>query len=250
MAHQGVPDEAKKDVFHGTHPRSFENLDFRAPKKDAPLMNDGDIIAQTIHLAHDVSRKQDGLANGSLRLNEMENLPPHEDVQVSRRFIEDDDRRIMNHAPRNVHLLPLTGRETAAGLVEEFLHSKNVGEAIDAILECRTREAIEASKKMKQLGSRGPLIQAGGPREEADVRAHLAGLFRDIESTDKGAPTRGPQHRRKNAQGRCLACAILTEKAEHAARPTLEAHAIQGPNETALAILKGLLQIRDEDPGH
>ncbi len=77
------------------------------------MVDDGQAIAQLVHLGHVVRGQQDGPARHRLlpALHQFAHGARGGDVEAERWLVQEEDPWVVEQAPREVQLLALTGRQ-------------------------------------------------------------------------------------------------------------------------------------------
>src|SRR6266699_128052 len=134
----------------------------RAFGEELAGLDDADGIAELFDFAHNMSRKDDGLAVAAAFANKRGDGARGHDIQTERGLIEDHDRGIVDkRAGYGSFLLHACGQLVAAS-VAKTVHVEAVEDVVDALLERGLVEAVETAEVFNQfLGGQAGIESCG-----------------------------------------------------------------------------------------
>ena len=117
--------------------------------------------------------EQDARAGLAARFDEVDHRARRQDVEAGGRLVEDQDLGVVQHGARDRDLLVLSRGESSAAPVGDRAHLEGLDQALDALLELGTREAVELAEVDQRLARGEPRVEARGAGQEADPAARL-----------------------------------------------------------------------------
>ena len=166
------------------------------------------------------------------------------DVEAVGRLVEQYVVRAVDQGAGQGHLHGLALGETLGAAIGDVAHVEHDHQLVDAALERRPRETVQAAEITHRLARREPRIQPPAVGQDADPALHLAGLAAAVESIDPGAATIGPEHGVEYPQSRRLAGAVGADESGDLAVVRGKADAARGMNR-----VEGFFQALDFNHG-
>src|SRR6266850_1978389 len=187
----------------------------RAPGEDSTALDERDLVAELVRLAHVVGRQHDRDAllapePGDVRAD------PHRDVgiEAERRLVEEEELGVVHERLGEGHPLLEPGRQVAVRDPAVRAELAELDQPVDAAAERRAADAIEPPVERDDLGD------AEAPEERRSAACHVepapqrARLADDVEAQHHdGAPV-GRQQRGEDREQRRLPGAVGAEEAE------------------------------------
>ncbi len=180
----------------------------------ASLADEGDALADALHLGEHVRREEDGLAPVARFVDHAVELALHERVEPAGGLVEDQQLGLVHEGLDQAELALVAGREVAGAAREVEV------EALGERLDLRRRDAAAQVAPVAQG------LLAGQPRVERVLAGQVAHAAADgdavaarVEAEDLRLARRRPDQVEQEADGRRLAGAVGPEKAEHGAAP-------------------------------
>ena len=163
---------------------AFADFFERAFGEDPAAMQNGDLVAKFLGLAHDVRGKNDALALIAQFGHGFQQRAGDQHVEAGRGFIENQHRRIVDHRPGDRHLL-LHARghlrsEDFAGVVQ----LESLEELFHPLVEFVFRNAVQTAEVFDHLPTGHAVIDGGAGRHESDPAPHLGRLSEHVEAVD------------------------------------------------------------------
>ena len=217
--------QAQKSVFERSCSRALPQFMERAASQQTSRVDDSDTIGEELDFRKRVGSEEQSrfAAAENFGLQEPAKLGSADGVQAARRFIQQENARLVEKCTNEAYALHRTGRERAHLPVEGVLEMKLFRELLDAPSSGRARKLVEAAEKSQ-------ILAAGQPRIEAHIAAgvvtelatYRAGIANGIVSSDLSAALGGKNQRGEDPEQSGLAGAIRAEQRQRFAGPHFE----------------------------
>ena len=204
------------------------------------MVDDRDAVAQFVRLGHVVSGQEDRPA-GDCCLpgeDELADGAGRRHVQPKRRLVEEEDPRVVEEASREVHLLPLAGRQRADPLLLLNLEPHGVDELVDPAPAVLRRQAVELTEHPELFADgQDPVARLLAAGDHVHDPADLLRLVLDVEAEDPGRSACRQEQRRQDLDERRLAGAVGTEQPEELAGLDRQIDALEGDDRRRLDVV-------------
>jgi hypothetical protein len=199
----------------------------RVDGDDAALVDDGDPVAEHLHLRQDVGGEQDG-RRAAQRLDELAGLPDLVGVEPDGRLIEDEDRRLRDEAVGQRHPLPVPLGEPPDELARHVREGALLKRRPHPLAPSPARDPLEAGAVVQVLLHAQLRVERDVLRQVADAPAHLERALGDVQPVDPDRAGGGREHPRQDPQGGRLAGPVWTQKSHDLTRLDLEGDVGEG----------------------
>ena len=151
-------------------------------------------------------------------------------VESRRRFIEEDERRAVQHGAGDGQLLLHASAPTPDSFVTTLPKTKLRQQLADARLSNATRQAPGTSVEIEVLVGGQPFIHAIVLQQRARARPYRVAVASGIDAKHFAAPLGRIDETQQHADHRCLPRAVRSEESEYDARRHVEGEMIQRPH--------------------
>src|SRR6266849_3897752 len=220
----------------------FAELGEGAFGQELAVVNDADDVAELFDFAHDVGGEDDGFAAVAAFANEGGDGASGHDVEAEGGLVEDHHRGVVDQGAGNGGFLLHAGGKLVAAAVAEAVHVQAVEDFVEALFEGGFIKTVEAPEVFDELLGGEAGIKRGGGGKKADVGAHFLGMLDDVVAADEGGAVGGFQDGGEHAQGGGFAGAVGAEQAVDAAGLAAETDVMDGPDFSALLVVKAFIQ--------
>src|SRR6516165_10115490 len=145
-----------KDLFHIAYPLPLAKLLDGPFRQQPPVLDDSHDVAQFLHFAHHVRRKDHRFTAVAAFADEFDDGPRRHDVQPQRRLVKNHHRRIVHQGPSNGSLLFHAGGKLIAAPVAEPVHVQTLEDLIHAPFERCRIEPVQPAKILHHFLRRQP----------------------------------------------------------------------------------------------
>jgi hypothetical protein len=163
-------------------------------------------------------------------------------IETRRRFIEEEQRRVMHERAAECEQLPHSARQATSRRIAFFPEISEAQQIRDPFIQFRYWHATGAAEKAKILLHREVWIQTEALRDVTKLRPHLLPFLPDVVAGDGCFSAGWMGQATQHPDGRRLARAISTKKSEDCPRSNGE-----GNVSHCLNIAKMLAQLREHD---
>ena len=177
----------------------------------APAVEDGDAVADALHVGEDVRREEHRGAAGERR-DHVEHLAPADGVEGARRLVEHEQARRVDERLSDPEPLPHAARVAADARVDA-LQAGEVEQGVDALAQHAAGQAEEPPGQLEELARRHPGVEAGHVGQEADQGAHLVRGRHDVAAEHPRRPRGRSRQAGEDAQRGRLAGAVGAQEA-------------------------------------
>ena len=196
----------------------------RALRDDLAVRDHGDPVAERVGLEHVVGRQQHGLARLGQRGDQRAQLACADRIDPDRRLVEEEHRRVVQEAARDVQPLPHPAAVALDPLLLAALQADEVEQLVDAGPLAAGLDGVELGEVAQVVETREPLVEAAlAPEHVADPLADPARVLDDVPAEHARAARRRDQQRDQHLDRRRLAGAVRAEQAEELALADREA---------------------------
>ena len=213
----------------------------RAEGEDPAVVDDRDPVAQLVGLGHVVGRQEDRPARdrGLPGEDQLADGAGRGHVEAEGRLVEEEDPRVVEEAPGEVHLLALAGRQRADALLASARRARRPRSSSSTRAQPRLRrQAVELAEHPELLADgQDPVAGLLAAGDHVHDPADLLGLALDVEAEDVGGAGRRQQQRRQDLDERRLAGAVGSEQAEELAGLDLEIDPLEGDDRRRLDVV-------------
>src|SRR5713101_4605126 len=242
LGHVVGSDDFDEDFFEFVLGELVAKLCERTLGQKLAGLNDADGVAELFDLAHDVGGEDDGFAAVTAFANEGGDGASGHDVEAVGGLVEDHDGWIVDQSAGDGGFLLHAGGELVATAVAETVHVQAVEDFVEALFEGGFIKTVEAPEVFDELLGGEAGIKRGGGGKKADVGAHFLGMLDDVAAADEGGAVGGFQDGGEHAQGGGFAGAVGAEQAVDAAGLAAETDVMDGPDFSALLVVKAFGQ--------
>src|SRR5215471_2240308 len=213
-------------------------------------MDDSEVVAEPLDLAHDVGREDDGLPAVPAVADEADDRARGHHIEPRRGLVENHDRRIVDERAGDGGLLLHAGGKLVAPPVAKTVHIQAVENVVDALFERGLVEAIQASKVLDKLLGCQARVKCCSCGQEADIRANLFRLLNDVMAADHRSTVGRLQYGREHPERGGLASPVRAKQSVNLSGLAGEADIVHGSDFTALFVLKPFGQSTSFDHWH
>src|SRR3989441_11287953 len=234
---------------HLGHPRNRTELDFvdrlarlqldevrldpglegrrRAGRDDLAVIDDRDLLTQSVRLLDVVGRKQDGDPEFLVHAgDEVPKHPPRVRIEADRWFVHEHDLRLMQQRQRDLELLPHSRGKRLHSILAPVVESK-VGQEVPRPL-FPLGEALQLRLQPEVLPGREVVIEDDLGSDPTDPLLHMHRIPTDVESCDPRLAFRHVGQASEQLDHRRLAGAVRTEETKHGPRGDLHVDMVDG----------------------
>ena len=221
-----VVELAERHVDHGgAEPRLQRG---RCALGDHPsVIDDDDVVGETIDLLEVLRREQDGHAGGDETLDHHPEVETPLRVEPGGRLVEEQHRGTVDERGSEVEPPPHSSREGAHHAVGRVVEVEAFEQLGATRLDLVAVEVGEAPDHGEVLGGGEVLVDRGVLAGEADRGADALGLVGHVDPEHACRPRVGPEQRGEHPHRRGLARAVGTEHPEDVTGLHLERHAVE-----------------------
>ena len=171
----GQPDE------HRRRGRGREHVVDAPFEHELAAVDDRDAVAGVLDLGEQVARHEHGAALGAEAAQQLADLADAGRVEPVRRFVEHEQRRVLEQRGREAEPLLHAERVAAHFVVAAFGEADELEHRLDA----RRRDAVDRAEQPQVLAPRHRREQRGGLDDRTDARHHRAELARCRVAEDR-----------------------------------------------------------------
>ena len=178
----------------------------------APV-DDGDAVASDGDFGKYVGRQDDGViaAEG---LDELPRVADLLRIEPRRGLVEDEHFGLVDEGLGDPDSLPIAFRQIPRRLVADFLQLTPLDHRVDPRSQHFPSHAFDLGREA-QIGEHAHFgVERWILRQVADLRFGFERRFENVVAGDADRAGRGRKESGQHAHGRCLACAVGTEKTE------------------------------------
>ena len=192
-----------------------------------PLRDDDGARARRLDLGQVVRREEDRALLADL-LQVVEKLGLLVRVEVARRLVEDEDRRVVDERLREADALAVAVRQVPDLLAEHLREAAHLDDALArACWKVLVVEVPEVGGELQVLEHAHLEVERRALRQVAEALAHLERLVEDVVAVDPRRPAGRRDEAREDAHRGRLAGAVWAEKADDFAAPNLEVDLVE-----------------------
>lgn len=221
-------DQPKEQLFQILFLVSLAKFIERSGIQHFAAVDDRHAVANLFDFAEVVCRVDHALAAFAQRLHLLQHRALHQHVQPVGRLIENQHRGIMNQGAGDGHLLFLPGAHLRSAHVANVVHTQNLEQVGDPVVQLLPRKAVELAIVFDHLAGGHAIVDASSRREETDVAADFIGMCDNVETGDAGRAGSRFEKRAEYAKRRGLAGAVGAEQPEDFAGAGGERDAVHG----------------------
>src|SRR5262249_23800529 len=161
----------------------------------------------------------------------LEQLPDHAaalGIETGGGLVEEEDARPVDESASDLETAAHAARISPRRLVAPIPPADRLQQLARALAALLLRHFVEAAVEIQALPCRQIAVHRVGLRNDADLVAHLVGVFRHVVAHDERAPRGRPDERREHADERALAGAVRSQDAEDLVALDLEDEIVVG----------------------
>ena len=197
----------------------------RALADDAPLVDDGQPIAQLVGFLEVLRGQEDGRPAPVDAAHLLPHGEPAGGVEAGGRLVEEEHLGLVHERRREVQAALHPARVAVDPPVGRVLELDEREQLAGPRGRVTGREAEEPSLQDEKLAARLARVEPGLLQRDADPAPDLVRLAGHVHAGDARAPGRDRQQRGEHADGRRLAGAVRAEEPEDPARVDAQVHA-------------------------
>lgn len=213
------------------------------------MVYDGDFVAKSFHLAHDVGREDHCETIVAALLDEAHDGLGGHDIEPGGGLVKNHDWGAMDDGAGDGYALFLSCGKLVAAPLLEIADFELLDEFVDTSAECCSGDAVELTEVLEHLAGGEAPVKRGSVREEADGAANIFWLFDDIESGDRGSTLGRLEQSAEHPQGGGLAGSVGSEESEYLTWLAGECDTVDGSDEPAFPVAEGFGELVCFDHG-